>query len=311
MALAEWFRHFTRGGALAVIHEFHKPPYGGGNQFLLALIAELKRLGLDVSQNHVGRDTRALLVNSFNFDFEKIRRYKSSDIRIIHRVDGPISVYRSLPDSAIDKRISDWNLEMADATIMQSRYSVEMHEQLGIHFRNPTVIPNAVDPSYFFPAPAARREGRMRIAGTSWSTNPKKGLALYRWLDENIDFSRYEITFLGRIEGEFRNVKTLPAAGTRAVGEFLRSQDIYFMPSENECCSNALIEALTSGLPAVFKYSGSSPELVEEAGEPFEMKEELPALFDKVAARLEEYRKKIRVQSIAEVAVSYRKILSP
>jgi glycosyltransferase involved in cell wall biosynthesis len=306
MTWSQSWKHWLGGGELAVIHEFHKPPYGGGNQFLLALIEELVRQGLDVSQNRVGKNTQTLLVNSFNFDFEKIRRYKGRGLRIIHRVDGPISVYRSLPDSAVDKRISDWNLEMADVTIMQSRYSKEMHEQLGIHFRNPVIVPNAVDPKYFFRPPGARPPGKIRIAGTSWSTNPKKGLALYKWLDENLDFSRFELTFLGRIEGTFRHVVTRPPVGTAEVGKFLRMQDIYFMPSENECCSNALIEALTSGLPAVYKSSGSSPELVGSGGEPFVEKEELPELFAKVAHELEGYRSKSQVLSISEVAERYR-----
>ena len=309
--LARKIRHWRHGGELAVIHEFHRPPYGGGNQFLLALIEELKRQGHDVSQNSVGKNTRVLLVNSFNFDFDEIRRYKGQNLKIVHRVDGPISVYRSLPDSAVDQRIADWNNEMADATIFQSRYSQDMHAQLGIHFRNPTIISNAVDPQYFYPpATRAAEPGRkIRIAGTSWSTNPKKGLALYSWLDENLDFSRFELSFLGRIDAKFKNVKAHPAVGTAAVGAFLREQDIYFMPSENECCSNALIEALTTGLPAVYIDSGSSPELVQGGGEPFREKEELPALFAKVASQLPAYREKIRVKSITEIAEAYAAML--
>ena len=43
---ADWLR--TRRGAadLAVFHEFRPPPYGGGNQFLLALVRELEGRGL-------------------------------------------------------------------------------------------------------------------------------------------------------------------------------------------------------------------------------------------------------------------------
>ncbi|MGE3261156.1 MAG: glycosyltransferase [Bacteriovoracia bacterium] len=301
---------WAAGGELAVIHEFHKPPYGGGNQFLLALIRELENQGIKVSQNRVGPATKVLLVNSFNFDFEKVKRYKNRNLRIIHRVDGPVSVYRSLPDSTIDRRISDWNLEMADATIMQSRYSKEMHEALDIHFKAPVIIPNAVNPAFFFRSDQARdKKRKIRIAGTSWSTNPKKGLALYSWLDENLDFSRYELSFMGRIESKFKNIKAYAPRGSEEVGAFLRQQDIYFMPSENECCSNALIEALTSGLPSVYKDSGSSPELVGKGGEPFHNVEEVPALFAQIADKLDEYREHIRVLSISEVGRRYSEVL--
>ena len=41
------FRSSRGSGAdVAVFHEFHAPPYGGGNQFLLALVGELQRRGL-------------------------------------------------------------------------------------------------------------------------------------------------------------------------------------------------------------------------------------------------------------------------
>src|SRR5919206_4267673 len=54
---------------VSVFHEFHEPPYGGGNQFLLALVGEWERRGLRVEANRVSGAPRACLYNSFNFDF--------------------------------------------------------------------------------------------------------------------------------------------------------------------------------------------------------------------------------------------------
>ena len=44
---------------VAIAHDFRPPPYGGSNQFLLALRGELRRRGLRVSANIVTRRTRA------------------------------------------------------------------------------------------------------------------------------------------------------------------------------------------------------------------------------------------------------------
>src|SRR6266508_430956 len=84
--------------AVAIFHEFHTPPYGGGNQFLLALVGELRRRGLDVELNTLSGGTPACLYNSFNFDFRRLRRFVREGVRMVHRVDGPIGVYRGFDD---------------------------------------------------------------------------------------------------------------------------------------------------------------------------------------------------------------------
>src|SRR6476661_5816409 len=79
---------------VAVFHEFHAPPYGGGNQFLLALRRELARRGLAVEVNRLSGGTPSCLYNSFNFDFARLRRFSRLGVRMVHRVDGPIGAYR-------------------------------------------------------------------------------------------------------------------------------------------------------------------------------------------------------------------------
>ena len=50
---ADWLRSRRGRADLAVFHEFAPPPYGGGNQFLLALVGELRRRGLVVELNRL------------------------------------------------------------------------------------------------------------------------------------------------------------------------------------------------------------------------------------------------------------------
>ena len=77
---------------------------------------------------------------------------------MVHRVDGPIGVYRGFDDGT-DERIARLNAELAAATILQSGFSLEKHRELGIELRDPVVVPNAVDPAIFHP-PANRSRSK-------------------------------------------------------------------------------------------------------------------------------------------------------
>jgi glycosyltransferase involved in cell wall biosynthesis len=300
-----------RGRAdLAVFHEFHPPPWGGGNQFLTALVGELGRRGVVVELNQISGGTPACLFNSYNFDFRRLRRFARDGCRMVHRVDGPIGVYRG-GDDGTDRRIQEINERLADATVFQSRYSLERHRQLGIELRQPVVIPNAVDPAIFHPP--ARREPlagrRARLIASSWSANPNKGLDVLVRLDRELDTSRFELTFVGRLETTLANATMVPPLASRELAELLRSQDIYLAPSRHDPCSNALLEALACGLPAAYLDSGGHPELVGAAGLPFRSPEELPELLERLLDELEERRAAISIPSLGEVADRYSEVL--
>ena len=49
-------------------HEFMKPPYGGGNQFLLGLSKALTKKGISVVQNEISDDVDVYLLNSVHFE---------------------------------------------------------------------------------------------------------------------------------------------------------------------------------------------------------------------------------------------------
>ena len=290
---------------VAIATELRPPPYGGSNQFLLALRGELRRRGLRVTDGRVPRRARSVLLHSYLSD---LRRRPSG--RVVHRVDGPIELYRGVDDRA-DRRIVDINARLADATILQSRYSLEAHRDLGLELRDPVVIPNAVDPATFHPPterePLAGR--RVRVVATSWSDNPRKGGETYAWLARALDRERYEFTFVGRAPVPVEAEHALPPLGSEQLAEVLRRQDVYVTASLNDPCSNALLEALACGLPALYARSGGHPELVGEAGLGFDDREELPGLLDRLASELDERRAAIRVPSLAEVADRYLETL--
>lgn len=299
-----------RRADVAIFHEFAPPPIGGGHQFLRALWREMERRGLRVENNTISHNTRACLYNSFNFDFTRLRLLRRAGCRMVHRVDGPIGVYRGRDDGS-DRRIWEINHELADATIFQSQYSLAKHRELGMDFQSPTVVLNAVDPALFH---ARRRiafdpRRKIRLISTSWSDNPNKGAATYRWLDDHLDWERFEYTFVGRTAERFTRIRALPPAPSDQLADLLRQHDIFITASRDDPCSNALIEALSSGLPALYLRSGGHPEIVGNAGFGFDSPEEIPSLLDRLVAEYAERQERIAVHTLADVTDRYLSVM--
>jgi glycosyltransferase involved in cell wall biosynthesis len=300
-----------RGRAdLALFHELAPAPAGGGHQFIRGLVRELEGRGLEVELNRISGATPACLFNSFNFDFARLRRFSGRGARMVHRVDGPIGVYRGFDDGT-DERIADVNAELAQATVFQSRFSLDAHRELGYELREPVVIPNAVDAAIFHPPDVCEPlEGRKaRVIATSWSDNPRKGGETLAWLDRHLDHARFEVTFAGRAPAVFERIRVVGPLDSRALAELLRTQDAYLAPSFDDPCSNALLEALACGLPAAYRDSGGHPELVGDGGLPFREDAELPDVLDRLVAELELRRAAIAIQPLEWVADRYLEVL--
>jgi len=294
---------------VAVFHEFAPPPSGGGHQFLRALLGELSTRGLRIEHNRRSRGTRVCLCNSFNFDFGLLRSL-ARDARIVHRVDGPIGVYRGFDDGT-DERLWELNRTLAHATIFQSHYSLRRHRELGLEFADPVVVPNAPDGRIFWPAERAGLDPDrpVRLVVSSWSDNPRKGGPLLAELEQLLEPERFELTFVGRTQSAFERVRRVEPLDPAALAALLRTQDVYLALSRDEPCSNALLEALASGLPALYLDSGSNGELVKGAGLGFTDVGEAPALLERLAADYDTYRAAIAVTPLPEVADAYADVL--
>ena len=304
------FSNRFRSADLSIFHDFDPPPAGGGHQFLRAFIAQAKAHGLKIENNTISHTTHACLFNSFNFNDKRLLRMKRDSVLYVHRVDGPVDTYRG-QDDGVDKHIHDVNQKIADKTIFQSRYSLEKHLELGMQFREPVVIMNAVDPQIFHPHGRVdfSQNRKIRLIAVSWSDNINKGAPVYQWLDEHLDWDRFEFTFVGRSKIAFKNIRVIPPVDSTRLADLLRDHDIYITASKNDPCSNSLIEALACGLPAVYLQSGGHPEIVNQAGAGFEAQEQIPALLDQVVNEYHFFREKISLPSIQEVSQLYLKTL--
>jgi glycosyltransferase involved in cell wall biosynthesis len=301
-------RLFRRSPDLVIPYRFRRPPYGGSNQFLVALRGELRRRGLHVSDGAFGRDTRACLLHSYLVDVDRLGRELPDGCQVVHRVDGPIQFHRN--DDSADREILEINSALANATVFQSQWSLETHRRLGIELRDPAVIPNAVDSSIFHP-PAEREPGgpRLRVIATSWSHNPRKGAATFAALARASDSDRYEFTFVGRAQAPLDGARQLAPLASRELAEELRAHDVYVAPSVDEACSNAVLEALACGLPVLYRRSGSHAEIVGEAGLGFDDEDEAVSQLDRLAEELAARRDAIRIPTLSAVADRYLEVL--
>jgi glycosyltransferase involved in cell wall biosynthesis len=308
--LLAWTAGWFSAADLSIFHEFEPPPTGGGHQFLRTICKQAEMRGFHVENNRISRTSSACLFNSFNFDEGRLRLTRRDSVLYVHRVDGPIDIYRGR-DDGMDKDIFVLNKKFAEKTIFQSYYSLQKHLELGMEFRNPVVIMNAADPEIFHSGGRAEfsLNRKIRLIASSWSDNPNKGAFVYQWMDENLDWSRFEMTFVGRSPLVFRNIRMLPAVDSYHLAELLREHDIYITASKNDPCSNSLIEALSCGLPVLYLQSGGHPEIVKQAGAGFEAAEQIPALLEKMVDNYKVYQSQIYAPSIQDIGNEYLKVL--
>jgi glycosyltransferase involved in cell wall biosynthesis len=305
-------RSRRREADLAVFHDFRPAPAGGGSQTLGAVVGEMRRRGVRVELGTIPSSSRAVLFNSFNFDFERfdVLARRADGVRMVHRVGAVTSLYRGFDDGT-DARVGAINREHADATIAISHATIEMYRRIGIELVEARVIYNGCDHRIFHPngrAPFAR-DRKTRLISSSWSDNPRKGAPTYRWLEENLDWSRYEFTFVGNTATPFEKIRHVPPLSSHELAAELRRHDAFVTATENDAYSNALVEALSCGLPAVYLVSGGSAEAVKDAGFGFHDREEIPGLLDRLVQEYELRQAAISLPSLEEITDQYLETL--
>jgi len=288
-----------------ILYEFQNQPWGGGNQFLKALKKEfIKKVVYE--ENLEKADI--ILFNShhsFNEVFKIKRKFREKIF--IHRIDGPACLTRG-GSKDLDKIIFRFNKLVADGIIFQSNWCQKKNKKyFNINSKYKAVIHNAPDSGIF--NKNGKREfspgEKIELIADSWSSNWRKGFEIYKYLDENLNFSKYDMTFVGNSPIEFKNIKQIEPILSEKLAEILKEHDIYITASQNDPCSNSLIEALSCGLPAVVLNDGGHPELIQKGGELFNEKEDIIGKIEKVAQNYYYYQSQIPKFSIEKVAQDY------
>lgn len=292
-------------------HKFYEPPYGGGNQFMLALRKSLLDKQVEVVDNVLSRHIDAYVINSVQFDLERFSRFlKKHEPKIVHRVDGPIQLIRNC-DSELDDLCFELNRKLASYTVIQSNWTLVSAAKLGYKPVNPVIIKNGIDAEIFHSLGRINFERRRKtkLISSSWSDNPRKGGPLYKWIEDNLDWDRYDYTFVGRASETFDKIKLVDPVPSEQLAGILRQHDIYISASQNDPCSNAVIEALACGLPVLYLNDGGHPELVGFGGVPFTGTDDVLSQLEKLVNHYEMFQNLIVVPEMGQVSDMYLSLL--
>ncbi len=295
---------------VSILVEFKESPYGGGNQFLKALKKNFVKKGI---YEEIPRNADVILINSYPFKeeyrFKQVFHFHRQNKLIIHRIDGPLHIYRgNKKDFRIDKIIYYFNRKFADGTIFQSNWSKLKNYELGYKSNNyETVILNASDLDIFNKHGKVNfnKNRKINLIASSISLNWRKGFKIYQYLDKNLDFSKYNMTFVGNSPISFTNIKSIRPLKSKDVVNLLKKHDIFITASQDDPCSNSLIEALQCGLPAIVLDSGGHPEIIGNAGVKFKNRKEIIEAIEEIVLYYEKYQRNINLPTIDDVATLY------
>ena len=278
-------------------------PWGGGNQFL----KNLKRCFLeDGLITESPEDAEVILYNGHQF-IEQTSFIKKAhpDKIFVHRMDGLQKLYNNASDTRQDLAIN-FN-KLSDATIFQSQWSKDEFKNFNFNPEKSTVIPNAADPEIFHATKEIKRNKKINLLCTSFSDNLNKGFLFYKKLDDVLDFKKFNFTFIGNKPEHisYKNITCLSPKTTTEIAQELKQTDIFVSATVNDCCSNSIIEALSSGVPVLAQNSGGNPELIKEGGLVFNKLEDFLCSLEKIASDVDFYSSNINIKTIKEIAQGY------
>lgn len=288
--------------------DFRQGSWGGGNQFLKALYEALK--SADALVETKGQE-EVLIVNSHHWGPELptlLKRSLTGSLPlVIHRVDGPLALVRGRRRELLtDFRINAFSRLVASGTIFQSNWSQKQCLRLGMRARHFRIIGNAPDPRVFSHGKRVDNSAvTHRIVSASWSANEKKGFRYLELLDSREPDIAATVLHVGNSPRKFKNIALLPPVSSPELATILSSSKIFLTASQDDPCSNALIEAIHSGCAPVALKSGGHPEIVQNPELTFSSYEEMVEILKFDDVKLEKLRRQIKLASIDEACEQY------
>lgn len=302
---------------LSIIREFHAPPYGGGNQYMLYLVKELRRMGFDVKINSFSKKVKLFIVDYcwFNSKFEKkiISHKEKYNSKLVHRIDGLLTEYSSTSRFELDELALRLNA-YADLTIVQSQYSMNQFHENNKSLKKTKIIYNSVDRSIFYKRKEKdlNKNINIKLISSSWSANKNKGMDDYLWLDKNLlskTYHKIEYCFVGRLDFIPKNIKLIKPQGQIGLANKFNDSDIFIYSAKNDTCPNVLLEAIACGLPVIYKNAGGPKELVKKFGLAYEEVEEIPFLLDEMIRNLDYFKNLVKKHRSENAPEQYAKEL--
>jgi glycosyltransferase involved in cell wall biosynthesis len=288
-----------------ILFEFKDGPWGGGNQFLKSLKKELTKR--NIYEESTDKSDVIIYNNYHNILRAILMKIRFPDKIFIHRLGPYFYLHRGRKWKIIDSLIIEVSNIVSDLIVFQSNWSCKkaMSEFNLDKNKKYSIIGNSADSNIFYPKNNSPKRDKIKLISDGWSSNDKKGGKYYEFLDNNLDFSRYEMIFVGNSKIRFKNIKLLGPLPSDKLAEEIRKNDIFISAVEDDACSNTIIEALSCGLPVVALKSGGNAEIIKNGGELFDTNEEMLKKIDMVNNDYLKYKNDIKIDSTEDSADKY------
>ncbi len=269
--------------------------WGGGSHFITSFAEYLINHNIEVvfDLNHADIDFIFMFdprpdsygKNSVNEIYQY--KVKHRKVKVIHRInDTDIARPKDKP----------WRIKMLLHSNQIADHTIFISDWLKNHYidqgydpeRKNTVILNGCNYSHFYPSKSKVKihdERKINLVTHHWSDNYMKGFEVYNFLDKNLDFEKYEFTYIGRYNKEYqpKNIKLVAPLYGKDIGDILRQQDIYITGAQYEACGMHHIEGAACGLPILYRKGGGGiKEISKNHGLEFDNLEEIIPAINKV-----------------------------
>lgn len=279
-------------------------PCGGGNQFLNGLKDEF--IKKNIYTNNINEATVVLFNSHHKLNYIEFIKYKYPHIKIFHRIDGLHQLWRKNGVDT-DNIIKNFSNKYADGVIFQSEWSKNIFEKYNIFIKKKSVIiPNAAVDNIFKKRNKELND-KIELITTCWSNGLHKGIEFYIFLDNNLDFEKFNYTYIGRIPNgyKFKNIKHLKPMDKNNLAIYLQKSDIFISGVKIDAASNSITEALTSGLPVLYLDAGGNKEIVKSGGISFNSNYDILTKLELLVKNYKKYCNNIEIPLIKEIADKY------
>jgi len=245
-------------------------PWGGGNNFVVALIEGLRKEGHEVTHS-LSEDVDCFFIVDPRPDSGCPGLMNLLEIR--HKNPGKldnIKVIQRINECDARKNTEHMDplllhcSQFIDKTIFVSKWMQGYFQKKGWHCQDQTWIHNGVDLDIY--KPGKRQKGRLQsVVAHHWSNNIMKGFDAYEFLDYMAGKGLIEFTYIGRHRDTFRNTRCIEPCTGSDLAARLMGHDVYISGSRFDPGPNHILEAIASGLPTYVHKDGGGA--VEFAGD--------------------------------------------